>query len=222
MEDVVWKAVPGYEELYEVSNTGHVKSVSKLKDGINGKYITKDIILKQKLKGNYYSVRLYKDNKPRLVLVHILIAMAFCPNPQNKPIVNHIDGDGENNFAINLEWVTYKKNANHAIRIGLTPKTSVSKEALQQLYINDKKSAKEISEVLKISKKIIYNRLREYKIEIRNASDAHKSYNITKDFLVEELSIKGKTHAQVAEIFGCSESLISQYAKKYNIKSNRK
>lgn len=222
MVKIKWKEIPGYEGIYEASDTGLIKAVSRFKLGINGYYKTKEKILKQHEREKYNFIRLYKEKVPSGHLVHRLVALTFCPNPYNKPIVNHKDGDGRNNYAENLEWVTHKENAKHAIRAGLVPKTKISKELLVQLYTNEKKSAQEISEILKVSRKIIYNRLKEYKIKIRDASEAHKSYNITKNILIEELCVKGQTHAQVAEIFGCSEPLISMYAKKYNIKSKRK
>lgn len=71
-------------------------------------------------KSNYYKVRIwYKDGTSKEHFVHRLIASAYIPNPENKPIVNHIDGNKFNNSATNLEWVTAKENTQHALQMGL-------------------------------------------------------------------------------------------------------
>lgn len=67
----------------------------------------------------YYLVDLWKNNKGHTKKVHRLVAEAFIPNPQNKPAVNHKDGDKLNNNASNLEWVTNKENTKHAYATGL-------------------------------------------------------------------------------------------------------
>ena len=67
----------------------------------------------------YKVAALYKDNKSTAKTVHRLVALAFLPNPENKPCVNHIDGDKTNNKLENLEWVTYSENTIHSFRNGL-------------------------------------------------------------------------------------------------------
>ena len=105
MEEI-WKDVKDYEGLYQVSNLGRVKSVSRNK------------IMKLSVKVNgYKDVSLSKGNTKKHYLVHRLVAQAFIPNPENKPTVNHIDEDKINNHVSNLEWATMKEQNNHGTRL---------------------------------------------------------------------------------------------------------
>jgi hypothetical protein len=74
--------------------------------------------LKQKTnKYGYKTVILQENGYRKDFTVHRLVALAFIPNPDNRPCVNHIDGDKSNNCVSNLEWVTEKENAYHAVHI---------------------------------------------------------------------------------------------------------
>ena len=112
----IWEDIEGYEGLYQVSNKGRVKSLSRLVVRV-GKpnYITKEKILKcSELKGTGYpSVRLGSNNNFKSMLVHRLVAQAFIPNPNNLPCVNHKDETRNNNDVRNLEWCTQKYNCNY-------------------------------------------------------------------------------------------------------------
>lgn len=101
----IWKDIKGYNGLYQVSNTGFVKS-----------FQTKTPFIKKFNKNHqgYLSVALCLDNKVKLVKIHRLVAEAFLPNPENKPQVNHKDGNKSNNHVDNLEWVTASENIKHS------------------------------------------------------------------------------------------------------------
>ena len=126
MQEEIWAVVDCYNERYQVSNFGRVRSVDML---ISNRYGTltrkKGRILKDGICGSgYRGVSLSIDGKSHTNYVHRLVAQAFIENPKNKPEVNHIDGNKENNHASNLEWVTHKENFFHAIKNDLTNKGS--------------------------------------------------------------------------------------------------
>ena len=100
-KDEIWKDIKGYEGLYLVSNLGDVYSClsnKKLKPGSDNGYL---------------KVNLCKNNKVKQFTVHRLVALAFLPNENNYPCVNHKDENPRNNNVNNLEWCTYKYNNNY-------------------------------------------------------------------------------------------------------------
>lgn len=105
----VYKLIEGISG-YEVSNLGNVRSTKR----------KQPIILKPKVnKYGYHEVCLRKDNKNVHRTVHRLVAMAFIDNPEDKPTVNHKDGNKLNNEVANLEWNTISENTKHAYNNGL-------------------------------------------------------------------------------------------------------
>lgn len=72
--------------------------------------------------GEYFTVSLNKNKNRRNFGVHRLVAEAFIPNPNYFPVVNHKDGNKQNNCVENLEWVTYEENIIHAWKTGLIKK----------------------------------------------------------------------------------------------------
>lgn len=128
MRNEVWLPVAGYAGLYEVSNRGRVKSLSRIKMvgiGNRCRQRVSEIIRKQTATPQgYLFVLLCKNSRKKMHLVHRLVARAFVPNPQSMPQVNHRDGIKSNNRPSNLEWVTSKLNHRHAHRIGLGLKGS--------------------------------------------------------------------------------------------------
>ena len=118
-----WRDIPGYKGLYQVSNLGRIKSLIDKKYDLNEKVvkiINREKMLKQNLtKKGYCNVKLYKNGKGKTYKIHRLVAKTFIPNPENKPQVNHIDGNKQNNCVSNLEWNTNEENFNNAIKINL-------------------------------------------------------------------------------------------------------
>lgn len=102
----IWKDIPGYEWYYQISNLWNVKSFYKW---VNGNILSPNI-------SNvwYFYVNLFKKWKSKTCTIHRLVAIAFIPNPENKPQVNHIDWNKLNNSIGNLEWITNRDNTIHA------------------------------------------------------------------------------------------------------------
>lgn len=112
----IWKDVVGYEGLYQVSNLGRVRSLPKM---VGFRSQPEKLIAIFADKHGYHKTNLYKHNTHKQVYVHMLVAQAFIPNDENKPQVNHKDGDKSHNFDYNLEWCTAKENIIHAYSNGL-------------------------------------------------------------------------------------------------------
>ena len=110
-----WKDIAGFEGKYQVSNLGRVKSLKYHRANKEKTLAVRGAV--RRGKERYFYVTLSKDNKTAVRYVHRLVAECFVNNPDNKPYVNHKDGDIHNNNADNLEWVTPLENNIHAMRI---------------------------------------------------------------------------------------------------------
>ena len=89
----VFKSIDGYKDLYEISNKGRVKSLLRKVKSRDFTITINEKILKPGFNGKYYQVHLCNDGKYPLFEIARLVAIAFIPNPLNKPQVNHIDGN---------------------------------------------------------------------------------------------------------------------------------
>jgi hypothetical protein len=117
------KPIKNFEGIYAATEDGEIVS---MKTG-------QPIILKGGNQSGYRTYSLRKDGVQSQLLGHRLIAETFIPNPENKPQVNHKDGNKSNNAISNLEWVTKSENSKHAYATGLT---KISQEHLELMRKN--------------------------------------------------------------------------------------
>jgi hypothetical protein len=156
MEEI-WKDIPGFENLYQVSNLGRVKSLPKLHKLKNSSYTSKERLLKQhKNNQGYLRVNL---NKKRC-FVHRLVAQAFIPNINNKPFINHIDCNPLNNNVNNLEWCTPQENVDYMIKLKRNTRT---KQWLNKLHNSQEKYYKSVKGTDKNGNTIILKNINEAK-----------------------------------------------------------
>jgi len=140
-----WIDIKGYENLYQISNYGNVKSLEKNIIRKNGKKQSfKPKILKSGLsKNGYLSVALTKNKKMKTYFVHKLVANMFIENKNNYKCVNHKDGNKLNNNVDNLEWCSYNHNLKEAYKLGLKKPYWLNKKG------KDNKSSKKVVQLSK-------------------------------------------------------------------------
>ena len=140
----VWKPIPSYEGLYEVSNFGNVRSLDRLRT----RKVLKGRILKQNFcNSGYLHVNLSKRGNHKTIMVHRIVAKVFVDNDDEKKkiAVNHIDGNKTNNNASNLEWCTYSDNQKHAYKNGLNSWNKTKGKKPKGVIQLDKDTSKEIA-----------------------------------------------------------------------------
>ena len=124
MKNIIWKPVKGYEDYYEVSDQGEIRTIERYVELPSHRYMKKQKMLTQFDDGRGYKhVKLY-DGKgnPKSFTVHKIVAITFIENFNNYIEVNHIDHEKHNNCVDNLEWTTRSENIKHSYRMR-DPKT---------------------------------------------------------------------------------------------------
>ena len=213
-----WVDISGYEGLYKVSDRGRLLSMV----GWNGherksrKKIISGWVQKTDVNGTYKRrvVGLAKDGKKEEFKVHRLVAMAFIANPENKPSINHKDGNPLNNSVDNLEWCTQKENIAHAIETGL--KKVAAYENVDDVFAmyKDGKSIKEIAAKYGSSHVTIRNMIRDEKIEIRDPGFYNEKYHIDKKELIKDFK-NGMRNVDIAKKHNTNSVLIGTYKYKF-------
>lgn len=141
-----WRDIVGYENCYQVSNLGRVKSLSRIKHNQYNSFKTKERILANRFDSKGYPiVMLYKNSKPKNFKVHRLVLTAFVSKSKERKQCNHKDGCKHNNKLSNLEWTTPSENIIHAFENGLIPPRSRGiKNPNAKLTTNDVKNIRNI------------------------------------------------------------------------------
>lgn len=208
----IWKPIKGFENLYEVSNLGRVKSIFTKFADKNGKIMTKkQTILKQCFTSTGY-LMVNLNHKP--FKVHRLVATAFIPNPNNKPQVNHIDFNPLNNKVQNLEWATSKENINHTVSHNRSKRIYYFDIEKAISLFKSGKTAKEISIELQTNMTSLQNFFHRRKIKRKNYPKKSK-YNITIEQL-KELFKQGYSNKQIMQQFNIPNVYVAR--RRYQIK----
>jgi hypothetical protein len=121
-ENEYWVPIKGFENTHMLSNLGRVKSLARtwISGGSYQIIRTKpECELKQTKYRGYYGVTLIKNGIPKVCLVHRLLGEHFILNPNNYPVINHLNGVKTDNSLKNIEWTTTQGNTIHAYKIGL-------------------------------------------------------------------------------------------------------
>lgn len=136
-----WRQIPGYESYLEVNEFGEVRSVERYVNHRNGslKLVRSKILTPYPDPKGYLKIRTSVNKEKTCIKVHRAVAEAFIPNPDNKPQIDHIDGDKTNNCVENLRWVTNRENYDYSAQNGLRTK---SFEALKDSQKNPEVRAK--------------------------------------------------------------------------------
>lgn len=136
----IWKPIKGYEELYQVSNKGRVKSLDRyIGHRFEGKLRKhKGRVLKPSLWSGYRIVNLVKDKKRKTFQIHRLVAQAFLKNPDKLPVVHHKDSNTLNNTVENLQWCTTRENVFFA-KDNMKKRKDTTKSNTGERYIHYRK-----------------------------------------------------------------------------------
>jgi len=160
----IWRDIKGYEGYYQASNLGRLRGVNRTIRYKDGHYQSKKekIMSPAITKWGYKMFFLHKNGVGKSFKLSRLIALTFIPNPENKPEVNHMDGNKLNDVVDNLEWVTASENQKHAYRLGLKctkgekhPRVKLNEFQVRVIRKTDGLYQRELAEIFKVTRSAI-------------------------------------------------------------------
>ena len=155
-----WRDVEGYVDYYRVSSYGRIMSRDRVVPNRwgNGQHRKGKLMSPGSSPNGYKIITLHKKGKVKYQTVHRTVAAVFLPNPENKPEINHIDGNKENNNIKNLEWVTVVENKKHAQDTGLfsskgenNPNVKLTESDVRCIRLSNV-AMKELAEIYNVSR----------------------------------------------------------------------
>ena len=141
----VWRNIPHYEGLYQVSNLGRVKALAREKANHTcGRWIQSECIMSISYTGDGYEKVSLTDinHKRKTERIHRLVALAFIPNPNNLPEVNHINCIRDDNRVENLEWITHAENIAYTSKCGHKSKKKIYCIETQEVFNTSTEASK--------------------------------------------------------------------------------
>jgi hypothetical protein len=216
-DEEMWKDIPGFEGKYQLSSYGRVKRIRC--SSIDGEVLKKEKICFYRSKSgrHYPHTRLGSRSNYISIVIHIEVAKLFVPNPNNYPIVNHIDGDKNNSYYKNLEWATDLINAQHARSTGLNMSRGERSEVAkltdeQAIFIfNSKLKYRELAKMFNVTGTAICC-LKRGVTWSHVTGKVFKPQKIKNELAIEIFNEQGLTNREVAEKYKVPESTV------YNIK----
>lgn len=205
-----WSEISGYEGIYQISNHGHIRSVTRY---IMNRWGTGTLLLGKTLSpktddGGYLVIGLTRDKKKTFFSIHRLVALTFITNDGDKRTVNHKDGDKKNNFAENLEWATHREQMSHALDSNLiTPRGDYKyspdfKKKVFEYFETEKCSVRELAAIFNISERTA-GRIAAGEInrKVRKLTDSDVKE-------IKKLRAQGLTLSTIAKKFYCGTSQV--------------
>jgi len=216
------KDIPGYEHLYAATEDGKVWS-----------YSSKKFLKPSTNRDGYLKLTLSKNGKVLTKQVHGLIAQAFIANPDNLPMVNHIDGIKDNNNVSNLEWVSHIGNMRHAMDAGLSKgnSTLVGEDPTQmKTMYTDGSTVEDIAKYYGCRATKVYQVLKNLKVKVKRNPHSIETRNkmsksrkgkpsnsrkldCTTVKLIKEQTKMKRTNKSIAEEFNVGDHVVGKIKK---------
>jgi DNA-binding CsgD family transcriptional regulator len=214
MTEEIWKPIEGYEDEYEVSSHGQVRSLDRCRLGKN-KHLAKirGKVMKQHLnKDGYYTIKCHKSGQIKKgFLVSRLVAQMFCTGYRPELQANHKDSNRTNNYYGNLEWVTLQENIEHCHINGSGTRIKKDVAAQARALKMQRKSDAEIARILGIGDTTVYHLTKHLSIDLQHTPKER----------IEAMQLRrwalGEPYAQIARHFKCNVKSPQKYCKDVQI-----